>query len=108
MTPIAGLKAPTEAGAPVCVGIDTAAGADAIGAVVWESDFNGFVSTMVSLVAAWLTWVLGVVSFVALASASVVVNKDVAFLHFKKAQDSFVIFTISALNPHKRLFAPTS
>jgi hypothetical protein len=39
---------------------------------------------------------------------TVVVKKDVAFLQFKKAQDSFVIFTISALNPHKRLFAPTS
>jgi len=38
----------------------------------------------------------------------VVVKKDVAFLQFKKAQGSFVIFTISALNPHKRLFAPTS
>ena len=39
---------------------------------------------------------------------AVVVKKDVAFLQYKKAQDSFVIFTISALNPHKRLFAPTS
>ena len=39
---------------------------------------------------------------------AVVVKKDVAFLQFKKAQDSFVIFMISALNPPKRLFAPTS
>ena len=35
----------------------------------------------------------------------VVVKKDVAFLQFKKAQDSFVIFTTSALNTHKSLLA---